>query len=179
MNFIYLIISSGKTIKTAVNLPRRGHPSMFTPAMFRETAKKKQELHLRLRRPHLSCWVLKFTIVQLEKRVNKYGLFGRGTSILSKKKKNMAAHFKFVKLHLNKPQDFCSPMFIWQMRPKLRCLVMIHSTKLAVKTVFSENETVYQTPHTNCEAPWWRADYLALFCSHRTWTSCSPSWTSL
>ena len=38
-----------------------------------------------------------------------------------------------------------------------------------------KNSISAQTPHTNCQARWWRADDLGLFCSHRTWTSCSHS----
>ena len=43
------IIHKWKTIRTAVNLPRSGRLSKFTPRS------KSQELHLRLYRPQLAC----------------------------------------------------------------------------------------------------------------------------
>lgn len=40
----------------------------------------------------------------------------------------------------------------------------------SVKTTRS---TPTQTPHTKCEARWWKGDDLGSFCSHSIWTPCS------
>lgn len=66
--------------------------------------------------------VLRVILATIGKRPNKYGLFGRAaTRKLLFSKKNMVAQFRFVKLHLSKPQDFLSNV-LWTDETKVAML---------------------------------------------------------
>ena len=80
----------------------------------------------------------------------------------------MAAQLRFVKLHLNKPQDFWNNV-LWTDQTKVE--MFGHN---AQQHVWRKPNTTYQHKHLKpTQAQWWRYDDLGSFCSHRTWTPCS------
>ena len=74
----------------------------------------------------------------------------------------MAAQLRFAKLHLNNQQDFWNNVF-WTDETKVE--LFGHNTQ---QHVWWKHSISAQTPQTSCQARWWRADGLGLFCSHGT-----------
>ena len=76
--------------------------------------------------------------------------------------KSMAVWLRFVRLLLNKPQDFWTVSHE-QMRPHWNCLALIPSG------MFGENQISAKPPHANYHEWRWRGNGLGLLCSNGIW----------
>lgn len=139
----YSTVTQIESIQTLANLSRSLYPRNFTTvsttARLKESHKKKaQELDFRLCRAHLPCWIFKFMTAQLEKTLNKYCLFwrvSRRKALLSRK--NMAACLCFQSCLWTNHKISWTISSGW-IRPKWRCLSMMHST------IIAENQTQHK-----------------------------------
>lgn len=105
--------------------------------------------------------------IRLEKRLNKHGLFGRVVrrKPLHPRKEHGIKTQRWKVAPEEKNHKTPGTTSFGHTRPKWRSLAIIHSTMLGKN----------QTQHINCGTRWWTDDSLGLFCSHRTWATCSHS----
>ena len=81
--------------------------------------------------------------------------------------KNIAAHLKFAKEHLDVPQRYCQKIFCGRIKVEL---LGRHTQHYVWRR--KRHSTPTSKPHPNCKVRWREHHGLGLLCCHRAWTAC-------
>lgn len=120
--------------KHSIHLLTSGHPIKVTEVRLCTTQEKKkkknpQELHLRLYRPQMVCWVLKFMTVHFEKDWTSIACWkGLWKSYFCFKKNKIAAWLKISKLASEQKPSLLKKCSL-DSQEQSECLVIINSTE--------------------------------------------------